>query len=220
MIRQIGFIIIMISIGLLSCRQSSTTGLTSNIDSSKITLDTIVYSNYLKAVDNESTFQFFLVAKIRDLNTGHLREICTKGDFLEGALHMEYKIEYDSLGLLKIENLQRFNKNRYFEFKDTAALKNLGLNNYTIDDLVNFEKSHNIDSLAKVIEKGKWSIAISEDKIMLLYAHSLFNRGILTGENNCFGGTLIHVEDKWIEERKKQQAEMKRQMDLIKKNKK
>ncbi len=220
MIRQIGFIIIMFSIGLLSCRQSNTTGLTRDIDSSKITLDTIIYNNYLKAVDNESTFQFFLVVKIKDLNTGQVREICTKGDFLEGALHMEYKTDYDSLGIAKIENLQRNNKNRYFEFKDTAALNNLGLNNYTIDDLTKFEKSHNIDSFAQVIKKGKWSLAISEDKIMLLYAHSLFNRGILTGENNCFGGTLIHVEDKWIEERKKQQAEMKRQMDLIKKDKK
>jgi hypothetical protein len=208
------------SIGLLSCRQSSSTGLSSNIDSSKIKLDTIIYNNYIKAVDNESTFQFFLVAKIKDLNTGQVREICTKGDFLEGALHMEYKINYDSLGIIKIENIQRNNKIRYFEFKDTAALNNLGLDNYTIDDLAKFEKSHNIDSLAKVIKKGKWSLAISEDKIMLLYAHSLFNRGILTGENNCFGGTLIHIEDKWLEERKKQQAEMKRQMDLIKKDKK
>lgn len=220
MIRQISFILMIFSIGLLSCRQSSSTGLSSNIDSSKIKLDTIIYNNYIKAVDNESTFQFFLVAKIKDLNTGQVREICTKGDFLEGALHMEYKINYDSLGIIKIENIQRNNKIRYFEFKDTAALNNLGLDNYTIDDLAKFEKSHNIDSLAKVIKKGKWSLAISEDKIMLLYAHSLFNRGILTGENNCFGGTLIHIEDKWLEERKKQQAEMKRQMDLIKKDKK
>ena len=179
----------------------------------------IKYNNYLKAIGNESTFQFFLVAEIKDLNTGEVREICTTGDFLEGALHMEYKIDYDSLGIIKLESLQRKNKNIYFEFKNAAALRNLGLNNYSITDLNKFEKSHNIDSLAQVIKKGKWSLAISEDNIMLLYAHSLFNRGILTGENSCFGGTLIYIEDKRIDEEKNERAEMKRQIELMKKEK-
>jgi hypothetical protein len=29
---------------------------------------------------------------------------------------------------------------------------------------------------------------------MMMYAHALFNRGVLTGENNCFGGTLVYVD--------------------------
>ena len=175
MIRQIIFLTISLSFGLFSCRHTSSTGLTSRVDSSKITLDTIIYNNYLEAVDNESTFQFFLVAKIKNLNTGKTREICTTGDFLEGALHIESKIDYDSSGLKKLGNIQRQNKKRYFEFKDTKALNNLGLSAYSIDDLAEFEKSHNIDSLAEVVKKGKWSLAIKDHKTMLMYAHSLFN---------------------------------------------
>jgi hypothetical protein len=220
MIRQISLIII--SIGLLSCRQSNSTGLTNIIDSSKIMLDSILYDNYLKAIDNESTFQFFLVAKIKDLNTGQIREICTQGNFLKGALHREYDINYDSIGTLKVYHLATDNHKRYFEFKNDSAIWNIcGVWPYSMDDLIKLERQIDFDSLAQQIKKdNKWSMKIFDDKTMLMYAHSLFNRGILTGENNCFGGTLIFVEDKWIEERKEQQMEMKRQMDLIKKDKK
>lgn len=99
------FIIIVFSIGLIACKQSGTNKMSSNIDSLPISLDTIIYHNYVEAVDNECTFQFFLVAKIKDLNTGKIREICTKGDFLEGALHIEYNIDYDSAGIIQLENL-------------------------------------------------------------------------------------------------------------------
>jgi hypothetical protein len=215
MIRQISFIIISLSIGLFSCRHPGSIGLISRVDSSKIPLDTIIYNNYLEAVDNESTFQFFLVAKVKDLNTGKTREICTKGDFLEGALHMEYKIDYDSSGIKKLENIQRKNKKRYFEFKDAKALNNLGLSNYSMDDLAEFEKSHNIDSLTQVVKNGKWSLAIKDDKTMLLYAHMLFNRGILTGENNCFGGILVHIEYKLLIEEKRKLDIMEKRMKLM-----
>jgi len=195
MIQKISLVILILSLAFHSCKKSSSSGTISEIDSTKIALDSIIYNNYLKAIDNESTFQLFLVVTIKDLNSGQKRELCTKGDFLEGALHTEYKINYDSLGLAVLDKLQRNNRSRYFELKDTAALNNLGFNIYTMDDLTKFEKNHNIDSLVNLFKKGKWSLAIPEDKIMLLYAHALFNRGILTGENSCFGGTLELAKD-------------------------
>lgn len=215
MMLQFKYILIALEIGTISCNESGSKG--SMISATP--LDSIIYKNYVYAVENEGTFQYFLVIKVKDLNTNQTKEICTNGNFLDGAIHMEYKIDYDSLGMSKIENLQKLNKDRYFEFKDTAALNNIGINNYSMDELANFERTHNIDSLAQIVKKGKWSLWIPDNKMMLLYAHSLFNRGILTGENNCFGGTLEHVEESWIIEEKNFHDRVKRVINLMKKDK-
>lgn len=184
--------------GLISCNKSNSKNENSNTFNSS--LDSIRYVNYLNAIENRSTFQYFTVIKIKDLNNGNTREICTKGNFILGALNYEHSSKTHK-SLLK-------NKERYFQFKDTVALNNLGVNNYSIEDLKKFEKENNIDSLAKTI-KGKWGMHFSDDKSMLLFAHSLFNRGILTGENNCFGGTLIHVDKQILNEKRKRIEELK-----------
>lgn len=52
-------------------------------------------------------------------------------------------------------------------------------------------------------------MSFSDDKNMLLLAHSLFNRGILTGENNCYCGTLIHIDKQMLDEKRKRIEEIK-----------
>lgn len=216
MTKQSFFIIVLILIGIFSCKQPDSNYININLNNSAVSLDSIIYKNYVEAVQNDGTFGFFLVAKIKDKNTGIIREICTKGGFLEGALHMEYKIDYDKIGILKIKNIEVNNRTRFFELKDTAALKNLALDEYSMDDLVRFEKSYNIDSLVHIINKGNWRMKIWDDKMMRLYAHSLFNKGILTGENSCYGGTLISIDDKFLFERKKREEEIQRLIDSTK----
>jgi len=151
-----------------------------------------LYSNYKKAVKNESTFQYFLVIHVTDLNTGLTREICTKGNFLAGAIHREYYLGYDDKSIGKAERIALNNRTRTFQFKNTEAIQNLGLDRYSMDDLKDFEQRTNIDQLTKEVNKN-WKKKL-DDKEMLLYAHTLFNRGILTGENDCYGGTLQVVE--------------------------
>jgi len=155
-----------------------------------------LYLNYVAAIKNESTFQYYLVIKVKNLNTGLTREYCTAGDFLKGALHREYMLDYDQKGISKVDSLAINNKDRYFEFKNDSAIWNIGgVWEYSMNDLTRLEKRINFDSLAvQIRKKGKWSKKIFDDKTMLLYAHALFNRGILTGENNCWGGTLIYVD--------------------------
>ena len=154
-----------------------------------------LYLNYVAAIKNESTFQYHLVIKLKNLNTGQTREICTEGNFLKGALHREYKLSYGGNGINKVEKIALDNKDRYFEFKNDSAMWNLGVENYSMDDLKELEKKINFDSLAAQIKKTKkWEKQISDDKLMMMYAHALFNRGVLTGENNCFGGTLQYVD--------------------------
>jgi hypothetical protein len=157
-----------------------------------------LYLNYVAAIKNESTIQYHLVVKVKNLNTGLTREYCTEGNFLKGALHREYKLGYDNKGISKVNSLAVDNKDRYFEFKNDSAIWNIGgVWEYSMDDLAQLEKKINFDSLVKQIRQtGKWSKGIFDDKTMLMYAHALFNRGILTGENNCWGGTLVYVDRK------------------------
>lgn len=206
MIKRQLLILAIISIGIISCKNSNSDK--QNKKEFNSSQDSILYSNYVNSIENGSTFQYFTVVKVKDINTGKVREICTKGNFLWGALHIEYDSSYSINGQKKIHKLLLENKQRYFELKDTASLNNLGLNRYSIEDLKKFEKEKNVDSIAKSI-KGKWKMWISDDKTMLLLAHSLFNRGILTGENNCFGGTLSYISKQMLDERKKRIEELK-----------
>lgn len=154
----------------------------------------ILYKNYVLAINNNSTFQYFLVVKVKDVKHGTTREYCTKGNFLKGALHMENRIKYNEAGIIKVQSLAINNKNRYFEFKKRKAIENISGWSYSIEELKQFEKAVNIDSLViKIKKSSSWSMQISNEKVNLMYAHSLFNRGILTGENSCFGGRLVYV---------------------------
>ncbi|UPT69345.1 MAG: hypothetical protein M0D53_08905 [Flavobacterium sp. JAD_PAG50586_2] len=206
MIKRQLLILAIISIGVIACKNSNSEKQIKKVFNTP--KDSILYDNYVNAIENSSTFQYFTVIKVKDINTGKVREICTKGSFLLGALHFEYDPNYNVNGYEKIHKLLLKNKQRYFQLKDTAALNNLGINRYSIEDLKKFEKENNVDSIAKSI-KGKWAMVISDDKSMLLLAHSLFNRGILTGENNCFGGTLKHIDKQMLDERRKRIEELK-----------
>lgn len=155
-----------------------------------------LYLNYVAAINSESSFQYFLVVKVKNLNNGLTREYCTTGNFLKGALHREYNLNYDNKGIEKAHSLALDSKDRYFEFKNDSAIWNIGgVWEYTMDELAQLEKKVNFDSLAIQIKKtGKWKKEIFDDKTMSMYAHALFNKGVLTGENNCWGGTLQYVD--------------------------
>ncbi|MHB0756968.1 hypothetical protein [Polaribacter sp. M15] len=154
--------------------------------------DEELYPNYVKAIKNESTFQNFLVVKVKNLNNGEIREYCTKGNFLKGALHRELNLGYSKDGIIKVYETAIENKERYFEFKNDSAIWNISaFDKYSMKELSEFENQIGIDSLIYRIENGKdWGITISNDKEMKMVAHSLFNKGILTAENSCFGGML------------------------------
>ncbi|KOP36685.1 hypothetical protein DBB36_10515 [Flavobacterium sp. WLB] len=156
----------------------------------------ILYQNYVRAINNGGTFQFFLVVKIKNLNTNKVREICTKANFLQGAIHREYNIDYDERGIIKAYQTAIKNKNRYFEFKNDSAIANLAIEDYSENDLKKLQSRINFNLLTQKIKKNqKWSSYL-DHKELKMYAHALFNLGILTGENSCFGGTLIYVSPK------------------------
>jgi len=153
----------------------------------------VIYKNYIASVYNESTFQYFTVINFKDLNSSKVYEVCLQGDIVRHALAEEYNLDYIGADYDKLQEILAKATNQYFEFKNKKAIEILMMDYYPIADLEELEKKVNFDKLAKEINKSKkWSILL--DKKGLLYAHALFKRGILTGENNCMGGFLYYID--------------------------
>lgn len=180
-------LILLVSFGILSCEKSKPK------KEFKTELDSLKYNNYKKLIELGGTFNAFVVINVKDLNTNEIKEICTKNNFLIGALNLELKNKKVNKTLL--------NKNRYFEFKDIKALNNIGFKSYNLNEFKKFEKEINIDSLyTRIQKKLPLSLNFKNYKEMLFYAHSLFNRGIVSGEYSCSGVFQI-IDNKWFEER-------------------
>ncbi|MCO4292629.1 hypothetical protein NF867_07135 [Solitalea sp. MAHUQ-68] len=157
-------------------------------------LDDEKYLNFIAAVQNSSTFSYFTVIKVKNLNTGVIKEICTKGDFVLGALHIELKADYDKKSAQTVLGFAKSQKNRYFEFKNNKALDNISFFDYNTNLVTKIQTKYNFDKAIEYIKKTKdFSIWLSDDE-MKAFAHVLFNKGYLTGENNCRGGTLEYVD--------------------------
>ncbi len=157
-------------------------------------IDSEKYLNFLAAIENSSTFNYFTVIKVKDLNTGLIKEICTKGNFVSGALHIELNTDYDDKGERKILNFAKTKKDRYFEFKNKKALENISFYDYDSSRLYKIQNKYNFDKVGEIIKRNKkFSLRLSDDE-MKYFAHVLFNKGYMTGENDCFGGALEYVD--------------------------
>ncbi len=154
-----------------------------------------IYAHFTAAVKNKSSVQYFAVIKVVDLTKGTVREVCAPGSFIRSALHKEMKYDYDNQSMAMVEHMALMNLDRFFEFKNTDAIQLLGVDVYTEDDVQQIEKQINFTALAKQIKQsGNWKMEFKDDdKLMLLYAHALFNHGVLTGEDSNHLGTLIYI---------------------------
>lgn len=152
------------------------------------------YLNFIAAIQNSSTFSYFTVINVKNLNTGVTKEICTKGNFVAGALHTELNVGYDTKGQQKVFAFAKSKKDRCFEFKNKKALDNISFFDYKTKLVTKVQTEYSFDKTIEIIKKDKdFSIRLADDE-MKAYAHVLFNKGYLTGENNCWGGALKYVE--------------------------
>lgn len=145
------------------------------------------YHNFLAAVNNNSTFNYFAVIRVENLNSGEIKQVCCKGNFIMGALDIEH---HDNS--IIINNCLK-NKDRFFQFKNKKALDNISFFDYNPKELVNFQKKYDFDRIGVLIDKDKKFSIQLPDHDMKLFAHILFNKGYLTGESDCFGGTLEYI---------------------------
>jgi len=153
--------------------------------------DKLNYENYSKAINNQSTLQNFIVIKVKNINTNEIKEVCTKGNFLLGAIHLELDKKYDVSERKEVVDFAASKTDRYFEFKNTEALKNVSFDNYNEAVLNDTE----ISSTVKLIEdklkvEKSYTLKLNSDE-MIAIAHQLFKKGYLTAENSCFGGKLL-----------------------------
>jgi hypothetical protein len=156
------------------------------------------YLNYLVAARNSSTFQFNLVIKFKNLITNETREICVEGEQLIFSISDENDLKFgDSEYYEKIDRTISENKLRYFEFKNPKAIERLTGEIYTEEELEKLKQKVDFDKLAKLAKTHKdWQKSLGSEKLVAMYAHELFNRGVLTGQNGCFGGGTLEVIDR------------------------
>jgi hypothetical protein len=152
------------------------------------------YLNFLAAIENSSTFNYFTVIKVKNLNTGVTKEICTRGNFICGALHIELKAGYDEKGGNKVLEFAKTKKDRYFEFSNNKALKNISFFDYDASQLSKVDSKYNLARAVISIKENKKFALTLTDKEMRYFAHLLFNKGYMTGESSCIGGTLKYVD--------------------------
>jgi len=158
-----------------------------NIESEK-------YLNFLAAIQNNSTFNYFTVIKVKNLNTGVIKEICTKGNFVSGALHIELKADYDEKGGNKVLAFVNVKKDRYFELKNKVALENISFFDYNIKQLSKMQEKYDFDKVIEIIKRDKkFRLGLSKNE-MKYFAHLLFNKGFMTGESDCFSGALEYID--------------------------
>jgi len=150
--------------------------------------DDKIYKNYCKAIDSYgSTYQNYLVVKIQDKSNGKLTEICLTGFELISTMTDEWGYNIDDE--FKVVKKVIRNKKRVFKVKNANELKHLKRIKYSQIELSNYSKQVNFDSIVKSIsDRKKWSYFAKNEKEQIMIAHLLFNKGFLTGINECFGG--------------------------------
>ena len=155
-----------------------------------------LHGNFVAALYNKTNFQYYLVARVYDLNKNEEREFCTLGVFFRHALHTEWNLDYDRLNEDLVLAKAHMNNPRLFEFKNQEAIDYLGMKLYTMQEFNELSKAINFKNLAKEIRIAKiWRKEFGDDdKLLRIYAHGLFNEGILTAEDITKGGTLEYVE--------------------------
>jgi len=175
----------------------------------KSAADSIRYTNYAKLINfrGNTHTQSYIVVSVKNLNTNEIKEICTYPDFIYGALRIENKKNDNKVSLENIKQDTEIllqNKERYFEFKDTAALNNIGFNSYSKNDLAEFKNRIKFDSLVKLIAKKEYhTIDFGEEHHKFnMFAHLLFNEGIMSIHRIPCSFQII--DDNFLVEREKE----------------
>lgn len=145
-------------------------------------------------MDNYSmiTYKVFIFQHIK---TGETRELCCNVNFISGAVYFQERRGFLGIITPAIEKpVYKAGEKGIdtFRFSRRKAIRNLPLTVYSIEELNAMEKNRNMDSLATFIKNaGQWKFEYPDNKTKLIYAHALYKRGIVLGENSCFGGTLF-----------------------------
>jgi len=197
-------IMIFISVFLLSCGLKNSKEKISvnaenrtNLDDKSVVNDSLIAKNFEAAYNNNSTAPSYIVFKAVDLNTGQTKEICCVAPFLSGAMHREYKKDYDENGIQYIDSLVLNNRERLFKFRNKSALENISFQDYPDSTFIEKEKKkYNLDQYKKKFVNTDSTEAIhfssTTNLKQLVFAHIMFKSGIITSQD-CIAGNNLHI---------------------------
>lgn len=156
---------------------------------------------YRKAILDDSTSPLYVLFTLHESKTGADRTVCTGGNFLLGAIHMEYGLDYDAPGMKRGYDIALQQPGHRFTFKNRKALKNIDsgytpqmlaearqrLSGMSPGQLRHAAESGQIDQLCHrghhVAVWDAWQAAM---------AHVLLEHGVLVGSADRTG--LLFVE--------------------------
>ena len=156
---------------------------------------------YRKAIFDDSMSHLYVLFTLHDAKTGPDRTICTGGNFLVGAIHMEYRLDYDAAGRKRAYDIALRQPGHRFTFKSRTASKNID-SGYTPQKLAEARQRlsgmsraqlrHAADSgqIDQLCHHGR-DVAVW-DAWQAAMAHVLLEHGILVGSADRTG--LLFVE--------------------------
>lgn len=182
------FLIFFLFVCLLSCNKKKESDLVQDMHTVN---EHIKQKMFNLAYIYDSTAPYYVVAIIKNRNTGEVKEVCTETPFLEGALHGEFEKDYDYTFNLDSAT------SRYFELSKDSALWNISFDLYTQEELLQYKNTLNLDSIITVLkEKKHSSIQFSsyhiDRKEQIMYAHIMFDYGIMMSRG-CVAGNICRL---------------------------
>lgn len=137
------------------------------------------------------------MVNIQDKSNGKSTEICLTGFELVSTMIDEWNfdLEDECKAVRKVKRT----KSRTFKVKNSDDHQFLNRIKYSQSELLKYSDRIKFDSIANsVSNKNEWSYFAPNEKEQVMLAHLLFNKGYLTGINECFGGEQLeyYTEEK------------------------
>ena len=140
------------------------------------------FNMFCSALDNFSTAPNYVVITVKNLKTGETKEVCNEAPFIQGAMGRE-------IGNWTI----KCNKypTRYFELEKDSALWNISFDQYSKNDLEDYAKTINIESIVEQVRIGRLTSKtfMGDRKEQIMFAHLMFNNGVMM-TRGCFAGNI------------------------------
>jgi hypothetical protein len=156
---------------------------------------------YRRAILDDSTSPLYVLFTLHDSRTGADRMVCTGGNFLVGAIHIEYRLDYDAAGQKRAYEIALRQPGHRFTFTSRKAVKNIDPG-YTpqmlaearqrLSGMSQTQLRHAADSghIDELCHRGR-DVAVW-DAWQAAMAHVLLEHGVLVGSADRTG--LLFVE--------------------------
>jgi hypothetical protein len=140
------------------------------------------FKMFCSALNYYSTAPNYIVIIVKNKKTMETKEVCAESPAIEGAVMREsgnWKIDCKNY------------KTRYFEFTKDSALRDIGFNLYTKDELEKYSKTIKVVDIVQQIKSGKLTSKtfMGDKKEQLMFAHLMFNNGVMV-TRGCIAGNI------------------------------